>query len=77
MVTVYTTTDPKQATLVEMALRDAGIDFQIDNENAAAAWMTSPAVPIKVLVKKEDQQSAIRAIEHALRAIGEGPHPRG
>ena len=77
MVTVYSSTDPRQAAMVQLALRDAGIQFEVSNETSSyAVGLPTPAVPIEVLVRKEDQQSAIRAIEQVLRAIGEGPHPR-
>ena len=77
MVTVYTTTDPRQATLIEMALRDARVEYEVENENSAyALGLYSGAVPIEFIVRKEDQQLAIRAIEHALREMGEAPHPR-
>ncbi|HEU4339599.1 MAG TPA: DUF2007 domain-containing protein [Planctomycetota bacterium] len=77
MVTVYATTDPRQVAIIQIALRDAGIAFEVANETSSyAVGLPSPAVPIEVLVRKEDQQSAIRAIEHALRAIGEAPHPQ-
>jgi hypothetical protein len=62
--------------MVEMVLRDAGVAYEVDNENTAYSLFPSPAVQIEVLVRKEDQQSAIRAIEHGLRDMGEAPHPR-
>jgi len=63
---VYTTTNPRHVALLEMALREAGVEFYL--ENAA-----HPAVPSGFLVRDEDADKAKRAIEEALQRMGEGP----
>lgn len=66
MVTVYTTSDPKQVALLEMALRDAGLEFRVDNEMAAMAMGPIPAVSIEIQVRDQDAAAAKKAIQEAL-----------
>jgi hypothetical protein len=73
MVTVYTSTDPRLVALVEMALRDADVDYQVENANAAQLVMPTPAIPMGIVVRDEDRQTATRVIEQALRDMGEAP----
>jgi hypothetical protein len=74
MKTIHTTFDPKEAALVEMALRDAGVDFRLDNANVAVS-LSSTAFKVGVLVRDEDAPRATRAIRSALRRM-EGPPKR-
>jgi hypothetical protein len=70
MVTIYTATDPKDLLLVEMILRDSGIEFQIANENAAATLgMGNPAVQVQFQVRHEDAEAAMRTIQGNLRKM--------
>jgi hypothetical protein len=73
MVTVFESTDPKLAALVQMVLRDAGIKFHVDNGNSAFA--SSPAIMITILTSEEDAAKAKRAIEDGLRQMGEMQNP--
>ena len=75
MKTVFTTTIPKQVPLLEMALRGAGIDYQLDNANAAFTGEIGPisAIPVGFLVRDEDVTVAAQVIEDALRRLGEWP----
>jgi len=68
MRTVYTTTDTVEASMVEVALRDADLDFILENENAAwlAIGMPSPAAPIIICVADRDFDAAVGAIKVAL-----------
>ena len=71
MVTVYTTSDPRQAALMQMVLRDAGLEFQIDNEAAGmATGVPTPAIPIQFLVRTQDAAAARKAIQEALPKLG-------
>jgi hypothetical protein len=72
MVTIYSTTDPKIVALLEMALRDSAVKYHVANENAGE-MMPNPAMTIDFQVREEDQQTATRVIERALREMGEGP----
>lgn len=72
MVTVYESTDPKQAALVEMILRDAGIEFRVDNENSAL--IPTPAIKIGILTRGEDAAAAKRAIADGLSQMGDMPN---
>jgi len=74
MKTIHETFDPKEAVLVEIALRDAGVDFRLDNA-ALAMDIPSPAFKVGVLVRDEDAPRATRAIRSALRRM-EGPPKR-
>jgi hypothetical protein len=73
MRTVYTTIDPKLVALIEMALRDAGIECRLDNANAAFLDLggSNPAIPVGFLVRDEDEVRARRTIDSALRRMGE------
>jgi hypothetical protein len=70
MVTVYTTTDPKQVALMEMVLRDAELEFRVDNENAGlVTGLPTSAIPIQFQVREQDAAAAREAIREALAKI--------
>ena len=79
MKTVYTTLDIPQSLIIRLALKDAGIQFFVPNENASS-WVSdvgNPAVPFEFQVKEEDFDAAKKAIREALDRIRETPKPDG
>jgi len=77
MRTVFTTTDPVQASLMQVALRDAGLEFEVDNENSAwmALGMPTPATPIVFQVHEKDFDAASDAIRETLARLRESRKP--
>ena len=78
MKTVYSTLDVAHSLIVRLALKDAGIQFFMPNENAAS-WTTdlgSPAAPLVFQVSEADFATAEKVIKEALDRIRETPKRR-
>ena len=79
MKTVYTTLDVPQSLIIRLALKDAGIQFLVPNENATS-WVSdvgNPAVPFEFQVAESDFAAAQAVIREALDRIRETSKPDG
>lgn len=69
---IYSTTVPGQAQMLQVVLRNYGIESRLDNENAAmlAVGMAIPAVPIGILVDDDRAEEAAQIVAEELRKPG-------
>jgi len=64
MKRLYATTDPTEAELIRVLLREKGIDSDLDNEGGAAYAIGFPtaAVPLGINVRDEDAADAVELL---------------
>ena len=76
MRTVFSATNPVEISMAQVALRDAGVEFDVDNENSAwAMGMPMPATPVLIQVRDQDFEKAEKAIRVSMKRIHETPGP--
>jgi hypothetical protein len=68
--TVYSTTEPQDALLMEMLLERSGIDAEVENERSgfSAVGFPTGAAPIAVTVPSADARNAEEIIRQALKS---------